>query len=165
MSHLTNFLPTEKERIVYGAHFQEHMLRQYELYVAQLDTISTMRQKTNEFFLTLQTAFLGLVGYLLSTIPPMYHVVFLCTVGLIGILECYFWVSILLSYKNLKDAKFTLLHEWEKDLPLAVFTYEMQLLRKQPGQYVPLTKKEQYIPVAFSALYIVLVAMALYLWL
>ena len=165
MSHpSTHFIPTEKERLHYGPHWQEHMLRQYELYVVQLDTISTMRQKTNEFFLTLQTAFLGAVGYMLTTVPAMYHVLFLLVVGGVGLLECYFWYSMLYSYKTLKDAKFTLLHEWESMLPVPVFKHELELMKKH-GTYIPLTKKELYIPLFFGLLYLSLALFGCYLWL
>lgn len=158
------FLPTEKERLSYGPTWRQDMLMQYTLYTQQLDTLSTMREKTNEFFLTLQTAFLGAVGFLLTNVPAMYHVLFLCVVAFVGITESYFWYSILHSYKTLKDAKFKVLHEWESILPLSVFVHEMEVLKKAPGRYIPLTKKELFIPLVFGCIYFGMGVAGLWIW-
>lgn len=159
-----SFSPSAKDRAAYGPTWREDMFKQYQMYVTQLDTLSTMREKTNEFFLTLQTALLGAVGFLLTNTPSAYHVLFLLLAAAVGMIESYFWHSILSSYRTLKDAKFKVLHEWEQDLPVPLFLHEMQVIRAQPGKYVPLTKKEFRIPLFFGILYLLMAFIGVYVW-
>lgn len=46
--------------------YQAHLLEQYKLYVGMADKISERRQSANSYFLSLNTALLGFVGYMNS---------------------------------------------------------------------------------------------------
>jgi hypothetical protein len=47
----------------YGDKYIEHLLDQYKIYINAAEKISDRRQKTNEFFLGLNTALLALLGF------------------------------------------------------------------------------------------------------
>lgn len=51
----------------YGEHFKEHYLDIYKMYVGLADKISERRQSANSFFLSINTAIVGLVGYFQSS--------------------------------------------------------------------------------------------------
>ncbi|MGK7953455.1 MAG: hypothetical protein AB4368_32900 [Xenococcaceae cyanobacterium] len=47
----------------YGQKFQAHYLEIYKMYVESANKISDRRQAANSFFLSIDTAIVGLVGY------------------------------------------------------------------------------------------------------
>jgi hypothetical protein len=79
---------------------------------------------------------------------------------------CFIWWSLVDSYKDLNTAKFTVIHELERQLPVALFKHEWYVCghnknkadKDLASKYVPLTQLERWIPFAFAGLYIVLAA-------
>jgi len=47
----------------YGDKYIEHLLEQYKIYINSAEKISDRRQKSNEFFLTLNSALVALLGF------------------------------------------------------------------------------------------------------
>ncbi len=50
----------------YGEKYQEHVLELYKLYVQSAESISSRRQSANSFYLTVNTAIIGVAGYIIS---------------------------------------------------------------------------------------------------
>jgi len=129
----------------YKGNKEEHLLKQYELFVNSSENISSRRITSNNFYLGANTALFAIAGYL-SILSKSFVAVIL---SIIGIFLCLSWVSNLASYKRLNSAKFRVIHELEEYLPARVFTKEDEYLKG----YYTLTKLERYIPYMFIILY------------
>lgn len=133
------------------------ILEQYKLYVEMADRISTRRDTTNGFFLTLNTLALGIIGFLLekgATITPKY-LAFIPVIAFICF--CVFWFRIIKSYRQLNSVKFELIGELENYLPAKLWGTEWKKLGegKDNKKYSPLSELEEKIPFIFMFLYVV----------
>ncbi|MCI5108629.1 MAG: hypothetical protein MRY49_02175 [Candidatus Pacebacteria bacterium] len=139
-------LIVEKES-KYGETYRTHCLEIYKLYVDKADAISNRRQNANTFFLTINTALLGITGYI-GTAKVM--------LSIAGVLLCYFWYRLVLSYKQLNSGKFKVVHEIEKLLPLSPYDAEWTALGEgqKPSLYRPFTDVEYRIPIVFMLVHI-----------
>jgi hypothetical protein len=138
-------LIVEKEN-KYGGSYKGHCLEIYKLYVDKADAISNRRQNANTFFLTINTALLGITGYI-GTANVM--------LSIAGLLLCYFWYKLVISYKQLNTGKFKIVREIEKLLPLSPYDAEWIALGegKKPDLYKPFTDVEYKIPLVFMFVY------------
>ncbi len=143
----------------YGDKYVEHVLEQYKLYVEGMDKVSDRRQKTNEFFLALNTALLGLLGF--ADAKYTQRTSALLILGpLAGLLLCFFWFSVIKSYRGLNTGKFAVIHAVERRLPLALYATEWDVIgRGSDGRrYRPITHVEIWVPWIFFAVYLVVLA-------
>ena len=129
----------------YKGNKEEHLLKQYELFVNSSEKISSKRMTANNFYLSVNTALFAVAGYL-SILSKSFVVIIL---SIIGILLCLSWIFNLTSYKRLNSAKFRVIHDLEEHLPARIFTKEDEYLN---GHYT-LTRLEKYIPYLFILLY------------
>jgi hypothetical protein len=148
--NITDILFSEKEK-AYGADYKAHCLDIYKMYVERADAISSRRESANTFFLSVNTVLVGLIGYLDETQA--------CTklaIGTAGVILCYFWYRLLLSYKGLNTAKFLVIHEIEKKLPLSPYDAEWEFLGRGDNSdcYKPFTHIEIWVPRVFLALHL-----------
>lgn len=150
---VTDILFTKTEK-AYGEDYKAHCLEVYKMYVERADAISSRRESANTFFLSVNTALIGLIGYLDEDEK--------CTklaIGVAGIILCYFWYRLLLSYKGLNTAKFQVVHEIEKALPLSPYDAEWEFLGrgKNSDCYKPFTHIEIWVPRVFLGLHLLAV--------
>lgn len=150
----------------YGDKYIEHLLEQYRIYVESAEKISDRRQKTNEFFLGLNTALVGLLGFL-STRPSGEGAEMEAAFGvasLAGVIICFFWYRIIRSYKGLNSAKYEVIHLIEGRLPLALYDTEWDILERGTNKktYWPFSHIELMIPWIFICLYVVLIGRVLF---
>lgn len=142
----------------YGDKYIEHLLEQYKIYINAAEKISDRRQKTNEFFLALNTGLVTLLGFIAtkSDQPDMGYIVSLASVA--GITMCYLWYRIIRSYKGLNDGKFKVIHAVESRLPLALYDTEWEILGrgKDKRTYWPFTHIELFVPWIFEGIYFLL---------
>jgi hypothetical protein len=152
----------------YGEKYQDHLLEQYKLYVETSQHVTEKRQNSNNYLLTLNSSLVTLFVVFLSTFG---HHRWNALVPATGLVVCFIWYSLVDSYKDLNRAKFVVIYELEKQLPVALFRREWDVCglnqksdKDKPVEemYVPLTKLERWIPVAFSVLYIGLAGYALF---
>ncbi len=138
----------------YGEKYIDHFLDQYKIYLTMLDNISDRRQKSNEFFMGLNTAIIGVLGYVETKDLPYAPILFLL-VPFVGCLISYFWYHIVRSYKNLNTAKFAVVHGIEQRLPITMFETEWAYVEngENKKKYYPFTHIEINIPKIFIALY------------
>lgn len=132
-----------------------HLVDQYKLYVEMADRISQRRTTANSYFLTVNSAILGFVGYLTSKESTQ----FLWLLGVAGATLSIFWFAVILSYKNLNSAKWTVVHEIEKRLPISPYDAEWELVGRGADAklYRPISHVEIGVPWVFLLLHLVVV--------
>ena len=135
----------------YGSDYKSHCLEIYKLYVEKADAISSRRQSANSFFLTINTGIIGVVGYVSESNNEVR-----LAVGIAGILLCFFWYRLVLSYKQMNTGKFKVIHEIEKELPLSPYDAEWEALGKGKDSklYKPFTNTEVAVPWVFLVLHV-----------
>jgi len=142
----------------YGDNYQSHVLDIYRLYVQMTDNISARRQSANSFFLSINTAIVALVAYVnLGHDEAPSGGSLLWLVALAGMILCYLWYRLVRSYKDLNSAKFKVVHEIEKRLPLRPYDAEWTALGRgeDPKTYLPFTNIETRVPWIFAAIHLV----------
>ena len=146
----------------YGDRYIEHLLEQYKIYVNSAEKISDRRQKTNEFFLTLDAAFVTILGFFSKSQTEISNSI-LFIACLAGITICYLWYRIILSYKGLNTGKFKVIHYIEKRLPLALYDTEWEILGRgeKKETYWPFTHIELCVPWIFIGIYSIIVLLNL----
>ena len=134
------------DKASYGEDYTSDSLEIYKIYVQMADNISVRRQSANSFFLTINTAIIGIVSYIGGVTG---------IVSLAGIVLCYAWYRLIRSYKDLNSGKFKVVHEIEKELPLAPYDAEWEALGRgeDPKLYLPFTHVEIWVPGIFGALH------------
>ncbi|NKI70234.1 hypothetical protein GN109_12475 [Collimonas pratensis] len=130
-----------------------HLLDQYKLYVEMADRISSRRAAANSYFLSINSAILGFVGYLTSKDSNDY----LWLLAIAGATLSYFWHSLIRSYKNLNTAKWLVVHKIESRLPISPYDAEWEAMGRgnNPKLYKPITHIELGVPYVFIALHAV----------
>ncbi len=139
-------------------------LELYKLSVEMADRISARRGTANAFFLTLETLLAGLVGMVQpsSSVGSLKVDTFgVVVVSVVGLVLSAAWWLLLRSYRDLNEAKFSVILEMEKDLEAHPFGDEWDYLKKDPvksfkKRYAELGVVERVVPVAFAAVYIVI---------
>lgn len=130
-----------------------HLLDQYKLYVEMADRISQRRATANTYFLSLNSAILAFVGYLSVKETGEYNWMLACG----GVALSWLWRTLIISYSNLNAAKFKVIHEIEKRLPISPYEAEWEAMERgtNPALYKPLTHIERTVPLVFIALHII----------
>ncbi len=143
-----NLIVNDKDS--YGESYQAHSLEIYKLYVQMADNISARRQSANSFFLTVNTAIVGIVGYVGGTSGSWNWII-----SLAGLVLCYTWYRLIRSHKDMNSGKFKVVHEIEKELPLSPYDAEWEALGRgnDPKLYLPFTRIEIWVPGIFGALH------------
>jgi len=149
------FSKNEKE---YGTEYKNHLFEQYKLFIDSVEKTSDRRQQANNYFITINTALISFIGLsfqinLFESLPWL-KILF----AILGIIICFIFYFLIRSYKQLNTGKFTVIHEIEKHLPLALYKYEWQVLGegKEKSKYYPFSHVELLIPWIFGILYLVL---------
>ncbi|MBS1683188.1 MAG: hypothetical protein JSS76_00425 [Bacteroidetes bacterium] len=143
----------------YGDKYIEHLLEQYKIYVNSSEKISDRRQKTNEFFLGLNSALVALLGFVLTKtfITETTAIVLLSSIA--GAIICYLWYRMISSYKGLNGGKLKVIHAIEARLPLALYDTEWDVLARGEDKqvYWPFTHIELLVPWIFISIYLILI--------
>lgn len=146
------FSKTEKD---YGDIYEDHLFEQYKLYVESIEKTSDRRQQANNYFLTINTALISLIG--LSFQFKIFENVnwIKALLAIVGIIICIVFWFLIRSYKQLNTGKFKVIHEVEKVLPLALYKYEWEILGKgkDKSKYYPFSHIELLIPWVFGLIY------------
>jgi len=149
------FSKTKKK---YGNEYEKHLFEQYQLYIEGAEKISDRRQNANNYFITINTALITLLG-LSFQVNFLDSLVWMRSlISGLGIVICIIFWFLLRSYKQLNTGKFKVIHEIEKQLPLALYDYEWKILGegKDEKKYYPFSHVELLIPWVFGLLYLIL---------
>jgi hypothetical protein len=140
----------------YGDNYSDHLMTMYRDYVTSADNISRRRQIANTFFLSINTALLGMTAKEGIGIAIGGEMIWLVSVA--AIVFCLVWREMILSYSNLNSAKFTVINEIEKRLPVKPYYAEWELKKHREGSgKSTLTKVEKWVPYIFIGLHSVVV--------
>ena len=142
----------------YGDKYIEHLLDQYKIYINATEKISDRRQRTNEFFLGLNTALVALLGFIATKTSQSEISLMVGVSAVAGITICYLWYRIIASYKGLNSAKFKVIHAIELRLPLALYDTEWEMLGRGEDKkvYWPFSHIELHVPKIFIGIFIVM---------
>jgi hypothetical protein len=132
--------------------YRAQLLDQYKLYVDMADRIAARRQTANSYFLSVNVALLGFIGYLTTKDEPASY---LWLLGIAGVTLSYGWQRLILSYKGLSTAKYEVIHAIEKRLPISPYDAEWEALGRGEDEkkYKPFTHIELHVPWVFVALH------------
>jgi hypothetical protein len=133
----------------YGDNYKSDMLAMYRDFVASAETVSDRRNKANSFYLTSCTALLGTNTYFSAQIEGVPYALLS---ALLGIVFGSIWMGLIASYKSLNGAKFKVIQEMERRLPMAPYKAEEWVYKKPSTYMVRLSKFESYMPIVFIAL-------------
>jgi hypothetical protein len=137
--------------------FDSYYFEQYKLYVDLADRISSRRMTSNSFFVSVHTLLLGTLSVLFKE-----NILESSILGLLPVIGamflCVAWWFIVRSYRQLNRGKFKVIHQMEKNLPVAPFDLEWNELGsgKNVKKYLPITYIENIVPISFGILYLVL---------
>ena len=149
------FKNSEKE---YGNDYKNHLLELYKIYLASAEKISDRRQSANNFFLTINTILISVLGisFKENFLKDIFY--FKILIVVIGISFCIIFWFLIRSYKQLNTGKFKVLHKIESKLPLAIYEYEWEILGegKNKKLYYPFSDIELLIPWLFGFIYLAL---------
>jgi hypothetical protein len=142
----------------------EAFLKQYEIMVGTTQNVTAWRQTANTFYLTLNTAILGLVLY---TLP---YSALLVKLGLsvLGVLFSVLWYYSLDYYRKLNVAKFGVIYLMEKKLPIKMFKLEYKGNKKEKiigyenTIIKEISKLEKILPLLFLVAYLAVIALVMY---
>jgi hypothetical protein len=149
------FAKNEKD---YGNDYKEHLFEQYKLYVESVEKTSDRRQHANNYFITINTALISLIG-LSFQIKIFENLSWIKSVlALVGIFICVIFWYLIRAYKQLNTGKFEVIHEIEQHLPLALYKHEWKVLGegKDNKKYYPFSHIELIIPWVFGIIYALL---------
>ena len=144
----------------YGENYSSHYFEQYKLYIESIEKTSDRRQHANNYFITINTALISLIGLSFQVKilddSPWIKLIF----SVVGVIICVVFWFLIRSYKQLNTGKFAVLHEIEQHLPLALYKHEWKVLGKGEDsiKYYPFSHIELLIPWIFGAIYILLAA-------
>jgi len=146
------------DEAAYGSSCKDHLLQQYLLYVDEVDKLNDRRQKTNDFFLAINTALIAFLGIMIKFGEDDFGI-FLILTSLAGTAICVLWHSLIRNYSIVSGARFQILHVIEEKLPIQLFKKEWELLTTGDRKhcYTPITHVERYIPWVFIVFYVLLV--------
>ena len=134
----------------------------FEVYLATAEKVSDRRAEANSWMLSVNSAIVGLYGYLQSDKLPVsapQKMVWLWAIPAAGAIVCLAWSALLKSYRELNRAKFAVLAELEADLLASPTTREREIY-KEHGRRA-LSRIESLIPGCFVLLYIIMLVAAL----
>lgn len=140
------------------------LLEQYKLYVEMADRVSDRRLKTNQFYVTLISGLLVVLGFLFykdkSSVFIELQVITALSVVLLGLVLNTLWTLNIRSYRQLNSGKFKVIHEMEGMLPFKTYAREWEIIREgqKKDKYFQLTRVEKYLPLVLSLPYLLLLA-------
>lgn len=131
---------------------KEILFEQYKMAVEMADRISARREGANRIFLSVNS----IIFAFLATQSDFSEVHMLITFfgGLLSIV----WASVIKNYRSLNSAKYSVIHEMEKELPWKVYTNEWEKLKSGNDKkvHIKITVVEKKLPWLFLGFYILL---------
>ena len=129
----------------------------YLYYAEQTEKLIERRAANSRYFLTINTAFVAILGLALEHGPAGKRY-WLIALPLAGIVLCILWAQLVRSYRVLTAARFEVINEMETRLPVAPYSDEWQRIKKSPAykDYTSISRLEALVPWIFAVIYAVL---------
>lgn len=123
-------------------------LAQWQTCVEMANAVSQRRDATNNLFVTLHLAVIGVITAVSSF--SAFEVSVIC---LLGMVFCVTWICIINNFRILNTQKFQVITEMEKKLPIQPMTIEWEGIKKT--RYKLGSCLELVLPIAFEFAYAV----------
>lgn len=135
----------------YGPQYKADLMTLFRDYVASADRVSERRHTANQFFSSINTVLLMATGFIPGEVDAVHW-----QVALAGVLLCIIWRRMIAAYRNLNAAKFRVIHDIERQLPLAVYSAEWDYFEAAQGgrKFMTLSTVEAAVPVLFMGAYV-----------
>ena len=138
--------PPEK----FGDDYHAVFLQQYKDFVASTYTVSGWRNSANQYFLGINTVFVGglAIGGVDSTLLAVLS-------SFAGVVICMAWMGAIGSYRTLNRAKFRVINVMEQQMPMAPFEAEYHAYSNDSIKHTRLSAWESFVPGAYIVVHIV----------
>jgi len=138
---------------------RKEMLELYKTFLNSIEVTTNRRQQSNQFFIGLLTALLGVVGFILGSEhldeKDVLQGGIMLIVGITGVILSGIWRQYIISSVKLNTAKFAVLNPMEKHFVIQPFSDEYTLLKE--SKYKGLGKLEQWLPILMMVPYAILI--------
>ena len=144
------------------------LLDEYKLYVEMQDKISSRREETNRFYVTLLSALLALLTLVAgSGTGPAFQGIqwaMIPAAAFLGMAICALWFGTIRSFRQLNKAKFLVINEMEQSLPYACYKREWELMkgRAKERKYLTPTQVVEAVPILFIIPYLFLLVWSIW---
>lgn len=139
-----------------------HLMEQYKIFLDSTEKLVDRRQLLTTTYLTLVTALVPVVLYLLSCDKTLLYYANIIITS-IAIYMSYSWEKMIESYGKVSSSKYAILQQIEKELPMSILLAEWAHLSKKSNNYISFTKREKSFPRIFMAINIVLLIVTIVL--
>ena len=141
---------------IHNSDDKKMLLDQYRILIDSLNHINNLREKSNDFWVGINSGLIGIFSYFRNTqfLLDVHHSLFLWTVLILGFVLCYTWLSSIFIVKKRIDILNCMLIEIERYLPAKLFTVFILRTGRAQGKG-SLTLKESTVPVLFLIGYII----------
>lgn len=151
MADFKDLLPVTEAQ--YGDQYRTDFMTLFRDYVDSAQKISDRRHQANTFFSTINTIMVAATGLIPEKVTdlastPQYN----WQIALAGLILCVVWRQMIMAYRDLNAAKFTVINELERHLPMAAYKVEWQ--HKSAAESSSLTSVESWVPGLFMLLYV-----------
>ena len=136
------------------------LVEQYKILLSTSESLIERRQKLTTTYLSIFSVMLPVLSAML-TFEQAFLQLGAFFVSSICIILCLSWRGTIISYGKSNRAKFAILEEMEKQLPVAMFASEWLVLKRITTRYKSFTNRETTIPVIFIAIYTIFAIMSL----
>ena len=133
----------------------EQVMRQYEILVESAIQVTNWRQSANNFYISVNAALVALSTYLNNYSPATGMVI-----GIIGLTTTILWHETIQYYRSLNKAKFSVIIELEKQLPVPIFQLEDERFVKEDRKKA--TWIESKISILFGIAYVLIIIVHFY---
>lgn len=128
----------------------ELIAEMWEKTVETADSVTDKRISASNFYMTIDTALIGLL-YFVSNWWDY-------TVAAVGLIIAVLWFFSVQNYRYLSSAKWKVVNDLEKKLPVKPFTYEWKVLtHRKHYRYFQVTKIERIMPLLFGLLFLLII--------
>lgn len=151
----------------FGDNYMDKLFEQYKIYVEMAKSNDVRKGTTNSFFLSINTGLLSALGFLFTLGISTSEITSLWIFGgsAAGILFAYAWVRTVVWFSQLNRARWKIIQEIEKKLPLSIYDTEWVALGegKDKKLYKPLSGVEKMVPKVFIGFYSLLIVLSILL--
>ncbi len=140
----------------YGVMYREHFLEQYKVVIQGVDYSSKWKHIVNNYFLTINTFLIAAIGLSVTRDQIVMLTFTHQVIPFIGVLMALAWFFIARGYNDVLEAKFAILHCIEKDLPLALYMTEWEILKASHRNPSRIASTHISVPVIFFIFYLLI---------
>jgi hypothetical protein len=145
-------------------HQSQQALDLYKIMVQSSESLVARRQGVNTFFLTMNGALLTAYGLIVQTADfGELRAAGIAVLGLAGVVLCFAWRSLIVSFGQLNRGKFSVINTIERYLQVAIYAAEWEALGRgeDPKTYRSFTSREIWVPNALVVIHAVVLIIAL----